>query len=127
MKERDRSSRPTMANTSRPTTANSRPTTASTSATTGKGPMTASQSAKMPKGTKPPPKGWQEHLDPTSGRTFYVHLKSNKTTWVYPIEKMPSRGLARGKEVRLSTPVKRKTVQQDWRGFLPEPYKFPGE
>jgi hypothetical protein len=80
----------------------------------------------LPTSTRPPPPGWQEHLDPVTGDTFYVHLKSKRTTWEYPEKgrSIPSRGLAKGVEVQMSEPQKKARVKQDWTEYLPEPSPY---
>ena len=120
---------------SRPTTAGStatgtsRPTTAGSRNNKSK---TAAQSAKMPKGTKPPPEGWQEHLDPVSGRTFYVHLTTKKTSWRYPnnwsMQKTHPK-MYKSKTSKFSPRPGKKMVQQDWREYCPPPVsdKMPWE
>lgn len=122
-RRRDILSLGTNSSTSRPGTATSRTTT--TTATSGR-PTTAGSSHQvktMPPTKRPPPPGWQEHLDPVSGDTFYVHLKSQRTTWDYPEKgrSIPSRGLASGEKVQMSQKPKRTIVKQDWTEYLPEP------
>ena len=122
-RRRDILSLGTNSSTSRPGTATSRTTT--TTATSGR-PTTAGSSHQvktMPPTKRPPPPGWQEHLDPVSGDTFYVHLKSQRTTWDYPEKgrSIPSRGLASGGKVQMSQKPKRTIVKQDWTEYLPEP------
>ena len=80
----------------------------------------------LPTSTRPPPPGWQEHLDPVTGDTFYVHLKSKRTTWEYPEKgrSIPSRGLAKGVEVQMSLHKKKERVKQDWTEYLPEPSPY---
>ena len=124
----------TMNSLSRPGTAKSRASSSTNrSNTAGTDGSSSSRSSgqnlssvmKIPKGTKPPPPGWQEHLDPVSGKTFYVHLKSSITSWDYPTKepsrKIPPQGLAQGKQAKFQPPIQRKLVQQDWTGYLASP------
>ena len=45
------------------------------------------------------PSGWQQHLDPTSGRPYYCNRQTGMTQWEVPAEPMQAREAGSAKEL----------------------------